>query len=290
MNTPSGTASGLILKIKHYYPTMSPTQRRIADFILENTTQIIHLNVASLANFCHVSEATVVRFSRILGFPGFRDLKIAFAMEPQKQVQIIHEEIAESDTPYQVFSKVCKSAFYSMEDTKSILDSNSEVLSKVVDRIRTASRILIIGMGSSSYVAADLHHKLLRLGYNSLTYIDPHLQLIGTMNMQEGDLLIAISSSGASKEILDTVSLAKSRGVTIASILRYGESPLLQKTDLPLFVASREAPYHMLPMSSRIVQLSYVDTLYILTAIKDGQASIDQVNAVENMLKEAKLV
>ncbi|WP_325199756.1 MurR/RpiR family transcriptional regulator [Oscillibacter sp.] len=290
METPSGAPCSLILKIKHYYPSMSPTQRRIADFILENTTQVVHLNVAALAGACHVSEATVVRFSRILGFPGFRDLKIAFAMEPRKQVQIIHEEITESDSPYQVFGKVCKSVFHSMEDTKSILSSNSEALDKIVEAIRAASRILIIGMGSSSYVAADLHHKLLRLGYGSLTYVDPHLQMISAMNLQKGDLLIAISNSGASKEILDTVALAKSRGVTIASILRYGESPLLHQTDLPLFVASPEAPYHMLPMSSRIVQLSYVDTLYILTAIRDGQASIDQVNAVEDMLKESKLL
>jgi len=282
-------SSNLILRIKHYYPVFSETQIRIADFIIGNPKELVHLSVSDVAEVCQVSEATVVRFSKTIGFSGFRDMKLAYALEPQGKTQIIHEEITPADTPYDVFSKVCKSVYNSLEDTQSLLSSNDRDLSEAVDLLLHAQRILIIGMGSSSYVALDLHHKLLRLGLVSMTYSDPHLQMIAAMSLQEGDAVVAISNSGASREILETVNVAKQRGAAIISILRYGESPLLHQTDYPLFIAAREAPFHMLPMSSRIAQLSYVDSMYIMLAMRAGLPAIEHVNQVESLIKKTKI-
>lgn len=278
--------STMLFKIEALYGTFSVSYKKIADWILENRRLLLRVTISQLAEQCGVSDATVVRFSRMLGYRGFQDLRLSFAQEFPSQISILHEGLDKSDSNATIYEKVCDSVMQALDDTQKVLDTNQ--VDKAISSIKNAGRILIIGMGSSAVIGGDLQHKLIRLGYFCHFTEDHHMQMVSIANFQKGDLLIAISHSGESKDVNAVMQLAQQKGVTTMAITSYGKTSILKHTDIPLFVASREMDFHMLPLASRISQLCVVDLLYLSLAMQDGEKSIKQVNSLETMLKASK--
>ena len=61
--------------------SLSTTEQKIADYILKNTSQVVHFTVKDLAGASDVSEATVIRMCQHIGFSGFWPLRTALTAE-----------------------------------------------------------------------------------------------------------------------------------------------------------------------------------------------------------------
>jgi len=266
-----------ILNIKVNYENLSKAEKRIADFLIENPSKILPLYITELSESCGASEATIVRFAKKFGFEGYQQLKIAIAKE--EHTRPVNENITPNDSPYDIFAKVCDDIYCSLEKTKKGLDRDA--LGKCCDAILASDNIIILGLGNSAPIANDASHKMLRLGLRAHTYTDNHMQAIAASHANEKTVVIGISHSGASKDILDAMRIAKLYGAFTVAITNYQKSPIESVSDVVLHTVSDETNYRILGLSSRISQLSIIDTIYsyLVCQLDNAQENIAKTEA-----------
>lgn len=279
--------SALLLKIRSCLPSMSNAEQRIANNILEHPRDIVHLSITELAVRSQVSDATVVRFCRRLGMQGYQEMKVNLAQDLVSPIESIHEEVQETDSAAEVLTKVFASTMHTLEYTLRIIDKRQ--FQQALDAIYQAKTIHIYGCGNSSSVALDMQHKLMRLSMHATAYSDRHMQCIASTLLQPGDVCIAISHSGSSRDIVDAAILAKKRGATVICMTSIGCSPLSDMADIRLDTASKETSYHIVALSSRISQYTIIDSLYSALAVRRHHEEGDwQQNIIEQSLSKKK--
>lgn len=256
----------MTIKLTMLLPELSNTERKVADYILGQPQEVIHLSITGLAANCGVSDATVVRLCKRMGMHGYQELKVNLAQDIVSPLERIHEAISENDTCAQVVEKVFQTTVQALQYTSRIV--NPQQLEKAVNALDSARRVIIYGLGNSAAVTKDLQHKLLRLGIDAAAYDDNHLQRIVAAHVETGCVCVCISHSGSSMDVVDAAQMAKDNGALIISLTGVGKSPLSELADIRLDTASRETQYHILALSSRIAQYTLIDALYTCLALK----------------------
>ena len=264
---------------------MGPAEKRIADYITENLNDIMSVSISELSANCGCGDATVVRFSRRLGFEGFQGLKIAIAGD-LGGASAISSEINKTDSCYEIFSKRVNDIAITLQNTQSVLDP--EVLEKAAKTIMNDKRIVVFGLGNSAAIAADAAHKFLRLGLNALYCTDYHLQAIIASHIDRQSVAIAISHSGSSKDIVEALELSKIGGATTIAITNHGTSPIVEAADICLFTKADETKHSILAMSSRIAQLAIFDAIYTYIVVNADKASVQAIYNTELALQNKK--
>ncbi|HBR03664.1 MAG TPA: RpiR family transcriptional regulator [Ruminiclostridium sp.] len=263
--------------IRTKYNTLSPTQKSVADYVLANSEKVILLSISELAKECNTSETTVLRFLRKLRYDSYQVFRVKIAQEmTSESTDSIYEEVRIDDNIGDIKKKVIQLTVSSINDLNNLLDEKD--LEAFTHSILQRQRIFFIGVGASGIIAADAHHKFLRLGINASFYGDSHLMSIACAHAAKDDFIVAVSHSGESREILDAVDLGRERGARIAAITSYPGSSLTKKADIVLLSSSRETKYRSDAMISRIIQLVIIDTLYVATVLKLGAPGIKNVN------------
>ena len=272
------------LNIKLLYSEMGKAERQIADWILNNPGQIISLSIVELAEQCGCSEATIVRFSKRLGLSGYQELKISLASE--SGTSTVNANITSSDSAYEMFEKVSNDIYFSLELTKKSLDPKS--MSVAANKICSANKIVVFGLGNSASIATDASHKFLRAGLNCVAYSDNHMQVIAASHLKKGDVAIAISHSGSSKDIVDALKIAKEHGATTITVSNKGKSPILKFSDVVLATSASETQYNILALNSRIAQLAIIDALYFFVVYNLSNKALESIKETEHSLLTKK--
>lgn len=234
------------------------------------------------AKTCGVSDPTVVRAYKKLGFSGYEDLKLTLAQATVSPEEIIHEEISAEDSVQAVRDKVFQSAVLALQFTRDMLEP--ETLDAAAQMLMNARKIVIFGLGGSAPVAMDLHHKLLRLGLNAAVYTDPHLQVIACNYLDERDAVLAVSHSGSSRCVVDSTQIAKHRGAKVISLTSAGKNPLSKLADVSLSTHSKETKYRVVSIASRVAALTIADSIYTYIAMRtDGAKSLQIEKSMESL-------
>ena len=272
-------------KIRSLYSAMGPAEKRIADYILADTQGIISCSVTELAEKCGCGDATVVRFSRRIGFDGFQALKIGIAGEIGS-TSSVGTEITKNDTCFEIFKKRINDISLSLNSTESIL--NADDLEKAAQTIMKARRVAVFGLGNSAAIAMDAAHKFLRLGLDAQSCTDNHMQAIIASHLDRQSVAIGISHSGSSKDIVDALRLSKIGGATTICLTNFGSSPIVEASDISLFTKSDETKHSILGMSSRIAQLTIFDAIYTYIVIHSDKAAVQAIYNTEIALQNKK--
>lgn len=263
------------IRTRHH--TLSPAQKQIADFVLNNSDQVILASLSDLAEKCNTSETTILRFLRKLGFDSYQVFRVKIAQEiANHSGHSIYEEILVDDTLEQIRQKVIMSTVDSMQDLNNLI--GTDLLDEVTRYILKASRIVFCGVGASGVVAIDAFHKFLRLGFNVSYYNDTHFMSIACANADANMLVVAISHSGESRDILEAVKLAKDNRAKVVAVTSYAHSSVSRLADVVLLSSSNETKYRSDAMVSRILQLVIIDILYVTVVLNLGHKGIDTVN------------
>ena len=246
-----------LLQAQLLYNDMGKSEKRVADWLFSHSGEILPYSISDLASMCESSEATIVRFSKRLGCTGYQDLKIALAREHDKKV--IAPTITAEDDCFSIFEKVCNDAYMSLERTKKTL--SPEAMSAAVRAIASSGRVVLIGLGASAQVAEDASNKLLRAGCNSAAYADTHMQAIAVSQLKRGDTVIGVSQSGASKDIVESMKVAKSRGARTIAITSRERSPIARLSEIVLLTDTEETRHSTLGLNSHLSRLVVIDAL-----------------------------
>ncbi|SEN29796.1 DNA-binding transcriptional regulator, MurR/RpiR family, contains HTH and SIS domains [Mesobacillus persicus] len=248
-------------RIRAIYPQLSEKEKTIATLILNEPEKIIHSTISEIAGDLNVADATVFRFCKRLGFKGYQALKIALASENTSPITEIHEKITEHDDEEAIIRKIFKSNIRTLEDTVQVI--NMEHFREATKALISARKIDFYGSGGSGAIAMDAHHKFLRSGLLSSCYNDSHLQLMSAAQLSKGDVVVCISHSGTSKDIIEVLKVAKLNGVKTIGITHYADTPVTQLADISLLTVSEETEFRSEALASRLAQLSIIDALYV---------------------------
>ena len=275
----------ILHKINSLYSEMGPSEKKIASYVLENTGEVINLSISDLALNCGCGDATVVRFARRLGFDGYQAMKIGIAGEINS-VSSIDATIDKNDSCFEIFAKRINDISVSLNNTESVLDRKS--LDTAAKTIMNARRIVIFGLGNSAAIAMDAAHKFLRLGLDAQACCDNHMQAIIASHLGRGSVAIGVSHSGASRDIIEALELAKANRATTICITNHGNSPIMRTSDIVLHTKSDETRRSILAMSSRIAQLAIFDAIYTYIVVNTDKNSVHAIYNTESALMKKK--
>lgn len=149
-----------------------------------------------------------------------------------------------------------------LADTAAALDTAQ--LEAAVTAAAAARRIDVYGVGASGLVAQDLTQKLLRIGLVAHAHSDTHLAVTNAVQLASGDLAIAITHSGATRDVIEPLRVAFERGATTVAVTGRPRSAVTQYADHVLATSTaRESELRPAAMSSRTSQLLVVDCLFV---------------------------
>ena len=269
-------------RIQEKLESLSKMERKTAECMAENQDKLIYASITELAEPAGTSEATVTRVCTKLGYSGFQALKVSVARELVSQQEKIHEDLKADSPPEMIIDKIFSSAIHTLTMTRKALDGKAVAGS--IDALCRARRIVVIGNGNSGAIALDAQHKFLRIGLNVSAYTDDHMQMIAVVSMTKDDVLIAISHSGSSRDVAEAMQVAKENGATVISITNNGISPVSKLADIRLYTYSQETKYRTYAISSRMAELTIIDTLYTGVSLRLGDKAIQNFEALEKAL------
>lgn len=276
--------NGGLVRLREILNEITPSERKVAEFILQNPEQIIEWSVAELARESGGSQAAVIRLCKSAGFKGYQELKLKVAGDLQGAAASNggYQELSRDSTIEEIIESVSNNNIQSIHDTLKIIDAAN--VQRAVDALHHAQRIFFYGIGASNLIAQDAQLKFTRIGKTCLSYSDVDLQLMSAVMLNKDDVVIGISYSGETTEIVDCILQANQLGATTISITRYGNSKLSQSANIPLYISSTETEIRSAATSSRITQLNMIDILYL------GVASLDYDQSVTYLEKSRKVV
>lgn len=280
-------AKHVISRIKSSYTQFSEKEKLIADYILENTEEIVHSTINQVADDLMVADATVFRFCKRLGFKGYQAMKIALASEIVNPIQDIHETISENDTDLEITEKVFQANIRALETSCDV--QNPLSLQKAMEYLVEAERVFFLGSGGSNILALDAQHKFIRTGMEAYAYQDTHLQLMSASQMRPTDVAVVISHTGSNRDILDIVEVAKENDVKVIAITNFAKSPLTKMVDLSLYTVAEETEFRSEALASRIAGLSLIDSLFVNYSVKMKEQSQSATQKVRDAISRKRV-
>ncbi|MGG1660072.1 MurR/RpiR family transcriptional regulator [Brevibacillus sp. NRS-1366] len=254
--------NGGLVSLQAILDELKPSERKVAGFILAHPEDVVKLSVQKLAELSGVSEATIIRLARSLNMKGYQELKLRIAGDLNKQTAMgSYQEIMMEGSVESIMQAVSWNNIQSIQDTLSVL-SNEEV-KKAVDALSHARKIDVYGVGASAVIADDIRQKFSRINLWCEAYSDFHAQLTSAVTLTDKDVVIGISYSGQTEDIIQSLTEAKQQGATIITLTKFGPSPVADLANIRLFTSSVEKSIRSGAMASRIAQLNVIDILFI---------------------------
>ena len=271
-----------ILKIRSLYPSLRASEQKVADYIENHLNEIVYLSISNLAEKSGVSQASVIRLCKAMGYEGYQELKINIAKSTVEPVKYIHEEITGEDSMEDLIRKVMIADMKALEDTIKTL--NEEQVKHAIDALTNAKKIEFYGLGGSGPIAFDAQHKFFKLGIHCIAYNDNHMQAMAASMLNKGDVVIGISHSGSTKDLIESLTVASKAGATIICITSSVNSPITKVSDYKLIVSAKELEYKTEPMASRIAQLGVIDVLSVGVALNRKNVVLENLSKTRKAL------
>ncbi|WP_050614759.1 MurR/RpiR family transcriptional regulator [Bacillus testis] len=278
----------LLSKIKNKRSSLTEAEKKVADYVLNQPEYIPTMTTKELAQQADASEASVIRFCKSIGIRSFKLLKVQLAKEQNQSDGNINDFslIHSNDTSSSLFHKVTYFNKSAIEQTLHTLDRKE--LDEAVAKMLKANTIAFFGVGGSYAPAVDAQYKLMKLGFHAQASADFHYMVAAVTMMKESDVLVLISTSGKTKEVVELAHYAKSRKVTVIAITTLQKSPLLALSDIALCTPHVEEEHRIGTIASRMTHLNIIDTLYLSIFRLMDQKIVDLLNQSREKIIEQR--
>ena len=280
-----GNERSLFDRITLAIPGMRPSERKVADIVAGQPERVLSLGISALAAASDVSDPTVLRFCRGIGFQGYQDFKLGLARSLALSGAAVRRDIAADDKVPAFVTKVCAQTSAALRAFRETTDWGQ--LERAIEVLALAPRIECHGVGASGAVAIDAQNKLFRLGVPVTAYVDPHMQAMSAASLNPGDVLISFSYTGRAREILASARIAREQGVDVVAVTVAG-TPLADIASHPICLPRIEDTDQYTPGTSRLLQLIVVDVLEIGVAQKRGPGLSPKLRRIKDVLQQVR--
>lgn len=252
----------------------------VADYLLQHADEAQYLSISSLARECNVAEATVFRFCRALGFDGYHEMRIALAQANATGTMSSQRELQPGASTETLFDHASARLFTAINGTQNAL--SVEAVDEAARMLREAKQVFCFGQGGSMLLANDICARFASLSTKFRTSGDSHLQLLTASLMNEADVVLFVSYSGATRDMMETLRTAKAAGAKIILLTHYEDSPGASLADVVLRCGAQESPLDSGSIPIKVAVL-YVGEVLVLRYILD---SPEQANTAQELTSE----
>ncbi len=248
----------LLRQIKNSLPKLRKSERTVGEFVLHDPKSIITMKTAQASKAIGISEPTLIRFCKAIGFSGFQELKINLSQQLAADDYFKMYEIDENDSTHELCEKVFDTTISEILNVRSQIDQ--DILESAIETLVNSERVEFYAFGGSAPVAMDAQHKFFRLKIPSSYISDPHLQFMSANSLEKNDVVVAISQSGTTAALIDSVKIVRKNGAKVIGIMP-GETPLSNMCDYPLTINVGVENRISKPVTSRIAYTAVIDVL-----------------------------
>lgn len=270
---------------------MRRSEQKVAQFVLSNPSEVVYMRIIDLAQASQVSEPTVIRFCRSVGCSGFQQFKLTLAQQVAADYNAAPTSLDAEDSLRELGVKIFNATLSSLVQIRDSLDPKSlEQASKIIG---DAVNVECIGYGGSHPIALDAQIKLFRLGITASCNADSHIQHMAAMSLGVRNVVLAISQSGRTLDLLQVVNQAKISGAKIIGIAP-GDTPLEKLCDVFLVVNSVDSvnsddnQQNIAPLPSRIAHMLVLDILVTSLVLQLGRSGSKHLEQMQELLSTLK--
>lgn len=253
----------LFNKIGSLKNSFTDSEKKILDYIQKNPEKVISMSIKELSNESNAGEATIIRFCKKIGFKGYNEFKISLiSTVSEKKQDTRHKIDILSDKNYNsIAENIYNNSFNVLKDTLSLI--NNEVFDNCINLINKAKHIEFIGVGYSNLTAQDAKYKFLRIGKSVAAHADSHLFKMAASISGKDDLIIGISQTGETQEVIESLKNAKARGAGTIVITNNDNTEITKYADHILVNGYNDVLLETGSFSERISQLFIIELLYL---------------------------
>lgn len=278
--------AGLLDRIGALIDELRPSEQAVGKFVLRHPNLVISLSFPEIAARAGVSQPTVARFCVAAGFSGYRDFKLRLAQSLANGVPFVHHDVGLQDSMADVAAKVFDRGIAALVTVRNHLDPDA--LQRATQMLAGAKRIEFYGLGNSGIVAMDAQHKFFRLGVPAVAYSDPHVHAMSASLLGKGDVVVAISGTGRTRELIRSVEIARDAGAGIIALTASG-SPLARLADVTVIADVPEDLDVYAPMTSRMVHLVMIDALSVGVAVARGPELARKLKRAKEVIADRRM-
>jgi RpiR family carbohydrate utilization transcriptional regulator len=254
--------SGIIAKLRNVADQITAAEASACKYITNHPDLVMRSPLHFVAQASGTSEATIIRLCRKVDLSGYQELRLALARDNKDhQLDAIHEDVELNDASDVMLKKVFSGFVNALTDTLKMIDEKH--FGEIISVIAKAKSVSFFGLGASGSVAQSAYFRFMRLGVPCYVLTDISGQLNRVSLLGEGDVVIAISHSGRSQDVIYSVSEARKRKATCIAITQYGKQPLVKVSDYVLFTSSTETAFRSEAMASRVAHQALLDALFV---------------------------
>lgn len=266
--------------IQSNYPSLHSAEKKVADYILNNASDIVNYSVTELAEKSKASEATIVRTCKKIGYKGYYHLKIALAKEVVDPDSSYSKEENLNDT-FSVANFLLRKQADDLIRSAQFLDT--ENLDKILKLIADSDTIFFFGAGNSNPLALYGAYKFSQLGIRTVAHTGPEMQLNSAYSMNKNDLAFGISNSGSTNIMLDIFNVVSERKAKSICLTNYIKSPLTELSTCQLTTAVSDKIFFEAFDSTRVPAMGMIDMLALLF-MHNHKASYEKYRIREEFL------
>ena len=270
--------------LQQHQGDLTKSGRTVAEYLMQHAAEAQYLSISSLARECNVAEATVFRFCRALGFEGYHEMRIALA-QANATGAMVNQRDPEPDADTATLCEHASALFMTaINGTQNTL--SPEAVDRAVELLHRARQVFCLGQGGSQLVANDICARFAGITNKFRTAGDSHMQIMAASLMTEQDVVLFVSYSGATRDMLETLRTAKAAGAKIILLTHYEDSPGARLADIVLLCGAQESPLDSGSIPIKVAVLYVAEVLLLRYMLDDAEAS----NAAQDCTTEALAV
>lgn len=239
----------VIAQTRTLYPSLTKSEKKVADFVSNHGDELIGMTLSAVARRLKVGDATVVRFCRKIGLGGFQELKFYLTIE----IDGNGEDLGEGHKGIE------QNLINNIKMTSSMVSQRT--VDEVLGLLHEASDVFLYGIGTSGLSASMGEARLFRYGKHVRAITDSHMQMMQSSLCTPSSVVIAVSVSGETKDLIESVGLAKQSGARIVAITSYANSTLSKLSDYVLLSYGKTSILEGGTFSSAVSQIFLLDVI-----------------------------
>jgi DNA-binding MurR/RpiR family transcriptional regulator len=255
----------IVSKIETSFSNLTPSDKLIAKAIKKNFDQIPFLTIHQLAKKINSSATTISRFVKKLGYGNFVDFKYDIIKEIPTGFKEIYEPISAGDSHNDIINKIFGTYINSLKETRKLL--NYDDLINLAKLIAKAKRVLFFGIGASGSVSHFAASRFLHLDIQAEAYDDEYQMALQSLRVNKYDIVVGISHSGRSRNIINALLTAKELHATTVGISNYIIPQMKNNCDFHFCTSFKEHKVKAAAISSCSLQIVIIEILYFLSAL-----------------------
>jgi DNA-binding MurR/RpiR family transcriptional regulator len=279
--TGSSKLPDVLTRIRDRLPQLSGEEKLLAEYIMLNYEAVPALSLVELAEKAEVHPSVVVQFCDIVDCDGFHSLHTALAEIDSVGASALFDQVDTVDLEH-IVNSVFQDVKHTVDQTLESLDMES--LQQAVDAILTADDILVLGMGTSGSTAQEFVYRLQWIGIECKQYVDPHRQLMAVTLLRENDLVIGVSHSGRTRNVVNALKVARECGAKTMCITDFPHSPITEYADICVYAVHVENSLGVEMVSTRAAHLALIDAIMVAVALGDRERAIQSIKRHERLL------